>query len=644
MNVIDFSDVSAQKVDELYDEYTFFIKNSNDRISQLDVNGLNWDNLMKEQIDYENQMELRRAILNLANLHPLKEIRDKLSDTSVKLRQFSFEQCMRKDVFMIYDHYHQNQFVCEDLTNDQRRHFDKLMKEFKALGLHLRDEKYDRFKNLNTELIRAQEEFNKNCSEHKGEQFFTLEQLNGIDEKWLESRKIGDMYKITSYYSNYIHLMQFCRNRETRKTMCYALMTKCSGSNTKLLTEALTTRKEIASLLDFETYCDYTLHSKMARNKETVMNFLNELNVTLTPAFEKDMNTLSEFARKNVDELDRVDRLDVYDINYYTRLYTEKTLNFSKQELKQYFNLNNVTDGILKIYQRFLGLRFSECTETYKNTFWHEEVRMFEVYDNKSDEFMGTFYMDLHPREGKYGHACMMDVVTKSSANTPVVFMICNFPKDECLDFTCVTTFFHEFGHVMHGICSESTLSSIGGTSCERDFVEAPSQLFEEWCFSKEPLRIMAPNITDEYIEIINKERKIMQSLFYKRQLVFGLYDMNLHMMNNVSEDEVRSIFNDLYKKIFGIELPNYIDMGSSFGHIMGGYACGYYGYLWSLVYAKDMYSSVIESNELNEDIGRRFRKIILSRGGRVDSLDSVREFLGREPNSSAFSLAFLDF
>jgi thimet oligopeptidase len=197
----------------------------------------------------------------------------------------------------------------------------------------------------------------------------------------------------------------------------------------------------------------------------------------------------------------------------------------------------------------------------------------------------------------------------------------------------------HEFGHVMHGICSESTLSSLGGTSCERDFVEAPSQLFEEWCYSEEPLKLMAPELPNKYINILNKERKMLQGIFNKRQLVFGLYDMKLHSNLNVEIDDVKTLFQSIYKETFKIQLPESVDFGASFGHLMGGYSAGYYSYLWSLVYAKDMYKTVIKGNELNEEVGRRFRKIILARGGSVDSICSVREFLGREPNSEAFAL-----
>ncbi len=633
MTCLDFSNITPQMIDSLYEEYTTFIKSSNDTISKMNLDELNWNCLLQPQITFENQMELKRSILKLSQLHPSKEIRDKLSETDVKLSQFTLNECMRLDTFKVYNHYNQNQFQKENLSSEQRTHFTKMIRELKRLGLELEESKYEELKQLKLNLIKIEEEFNKNCSEHKQEFFFTKEELDGMDKKWLELRNNKDLYKVTLSYPDYIPLNQFCNVRETRRVMTDAFMSKCTGPNTKLLFEAVQIRQKIASLLGFNTYADYTLENKMAKNEHTVLTFLNELDGNLTKVLQSDL--------EKIQSLTDV-KIDYYDINYYSRVYTEKTLNFSKQELKKYFTLEKVTDGMMEIYQRFLGLIFKEVTLENKEKFWHEDVRMFEVYENSSNILMtnllGVFYLDLHPREGKYTHACMMDVVTKSSDNLPVVFMICNFPKDENLSFDDVETYFHEFGHVMHGICSESTLSSLGGTSCERDFVEAPSQLFEEWCYREEPLKLMAPDLPQKYIEILNTERKMLQGLFNKRQLVFGLYDMTLHASKKLELNDVKKCFQDIYKKLMGLELPESVDFGASFGHLMGGYSAGYYSYLWSLVYAKDMYKSVIKGNELNEDVGRRFRKIILSRGGTIDSIESVREFLGREPNSVAFA------
>ena len=628
--MIDFSNITTDLIESIYTDYTSFITDSNNKIAQMEKNNLSWFCLLQPQIDFENEFEKRRALLKLSQLHPSKDIRDKLSDTDVKLAQFTLNECMRRDTFNVYKYYHLNQFQNETLTDEQKVHFTKMMRELKRLGLDLDDESYNKLKQLKSDLIRIEEEFNKNCSEYKEEHFFTKEELDGMDEKWLELRKTENLtYKVTLSYPDYIPLNQFCNCRETRKKMCYAFMSKCTGPNTRLMKEALDIRKQIASLLGYESYADYTLENKMAKNEQNVNNFLSELNTNLNESLQNDLKLIQSLT----DE-----KIDVYDINYYSRVYTEKALNFSKQELKKYFSLEKVTEGMMEIYQRFLGLKFNEVTSQHKETFWHEEVRMFEVTDNKTDELMGHFYLDLHPRDGKYGHACMMDVVIKSSANLPVVFMVCNFPKNENLSFDDTETYFHEFGHVMHGICSLSTLSSLGGTSCERDFVEAPSQLFEEWCYCEEPLKLMAPELPNKYINILNKERKMLQGLFNKRQLVFGLYDMKLHSTIEVSENDVKTLFQNIYKETFNIDLPKSVDFGASFGHLMGGYSAGYYSYLWSLVYAKDMYKSVIKGNELDEEVGRRFRKIILSRGGKVDSICSVREFLGREPNSEAFA------
>jgi Zn-dependent oligopeptidase len=256
-------------------------------------------------------MELKRAGLKLSQLHPLKDIRDKLSETDVKLAQFSLRECMRKDTYKIYKHYYENQFQNETLTNEQKVHFNKMIRELKRLGLELSNNKYDKLKKAQSKLIKIQEEFNKNCSEYKEEHYLTKEELDGMDDNWLELRKTeNDTYKVSLSYPDYIPLMQFCNVRETRKRMCYAFMSKCSGPNTKLMKDALDIRKSIASLLGYNSYADYTLENKMAKNEQTVNNFLNELNTNLNESLERDLKLIQALT----DE-----KIDVYDINYYSR-------------------------------------------------------------------------------------------------------------------------------------------------------------------------------------------------------------------------------------------------------------------------------------------------------------------------------------
>jgi Zn-dependent oligopeptidase len=255
-----------------------------------------------------------------------------------------------------------------------------------------------------------------------------------------------------------------------------------------------------------------------------------------------------------------------------------------------------------------------------------------------NDLTIGYFYLDLFPRDGKYGHAAVFPCISKSIDTHPVAAMACNFAKDY-MTFDELETFFHEFGHVMHHMSSISKISGTASFSCESDFVETPSQMFEEWVYTNKTLKLISPSITDDIIEKIKKQRNILQGYHYARQLSFCYLDMNVHSKkydHNSFETNKR-----ITKEILGLDVQENTNSVASFGHLMGGYDAGYYGYLWSLVYAKDLFTKFID-HELDSNIGLKFRNEVLSQGSIRPSMESIRIFLGREPNEDAFIRSIL--
>jgi Zn-dependent oligopeptidase len=252
---------------------------------------------------------------------------------------------------------------------------------------------------------------------------------------------------------------------------------------------------------------------------------------------------------------------------------------------------------------------------------------------SSSSNTIGYFYLDLFPRNGKYGHAAVFPCINKSESTVPVAAMACNFAKD-FMTFDELETFFHEFGHVMHHLSSKSMIGGTASFACEPDFVETPSQMFEEWCYTNKTLKIISPLITDDIIEKIKKQRNILQGYHYARQLSFCYLDMEVHSKkyNHNSFETNRRIT----KEILNLDVQDNTNSVASFGHLMGGYDAGYYGYLWSLVYAKDLFTKFI-GHELDANIGKEFRDMVLSQGSIRKSMDSIKLFLGREPNENAF-------
>ena len=251
---------------------------------------------------------------------------------------------------------------------------------------------------------------------------------------------------------------------------------------------------------------------------------------------------------------------------------------------------------------------------------------------------MGYFYLDLFPRTGKYSHAAMFTFIQKSKYNVPVSGIVCNFDPNSNVSFDNVTTYFHEFGHLMHNIVSTNTIASLSGTSCQRDFVETPSQMFEEWCHCEEPLKRL---VTSEYIDLItpelvtkiNKKNKMLQGIFNARQISYGLLDMAIH--SSTIPDNPWEFQNNLNKKLFGWEISPKSNMLANWSHMIG-YDSLYYGYLWSKVYAIDLFSFFM-GKELNRELGLKLRTEILSKGGALDGIDMLKNFMGRDPNPDAY-------
>jgi thimet oligopeptidase len=321
-------------------------------------------------------------------------------------------------------------------------------------------------------------------------------------------------------------------------------------------------------------------------------------------------------------------------------------------EIQKYFPLDVVTKGMLSMYETLLGLTFvlEEGAQT-----WHEDVLLYNVEDAKSGSHMGQFYLDLYPRPGKFGHAAVFPLVGRAvdaetnAVQTPVVAMVANFPKPtdsqtSLLPHNEVRTYFHELGHVMHGVCTQVSLRRFSGTNVERDFVEAPSQMLENWVFEPEALARMSGHVDDnskplpaELVDALVASKNANVALSSKRQLVFGLLDQTIH---STPDADTAQIYRDSLKEIMGMDAAPNTNMVASFGHLAGGYDSQYYGYMWSEVFSVDMFESRFKGHVLDPAVGADYRAAILAPGGSVDATKMLKNFLGRAPNSEAFLIS----
>lgn len=621
-----------------------------DLIGSLDRENATYANIVKVLADSQSAYDTKRNVLDFPqHVSPDKEVRAASTEADKKLSAFEVEMSMRKDVF-------DNLVACMEkggsMPAEGKRFLERLIKYGKRNGLHLSPEIQDEIKMIKKRMSDLSIDFNKNINEENTILEFSEQELSGLPGDFVSSldKGEGDKLKVTLKYPHYFPVMKKATNAETRKIMEAAFSSRCMEENTPILEELVELRAKMASLLGYKNHAAYVTEMRMAKTGEIVANFLAGLAKKLDPLGEKEIEQLLALKKAECEEnsWNFDGKLNMWDLKYYMRIIEEKMYSVDHNKLKEYFPLSVVTKGLLEMYQELLCLRFSEIP---KPNVWHDDVTMFSVNDPDTQELLGYFYLDLFPREGKFSHAacfgiqpgCLQPDHTRQYS---VAAMVANFPKpsDErpsLLTHDEVETFFHEFGHVMHQICARADFALFSGTHVERDFVEAPSQMLENWCWEKEPLLRMSQHykdgsaIPDEVLEKLLNSRLANAGLFNLRQITLGSFDQAIHTRDKA---DTKKIFAETAERIMKVSPSPGTSMAASFGHLAGGYDAQYYGYLWSEVYSMDMFHTRFKKEGImNAKVGRDYREKILKPGGTIDALDMVKGFLGREPNQDAF-------
>ena len=631
--IIDYSNLTASAIDDIKNNYIKSYDQIVNAMLELPNGNLTWANLVQPLIDLDNSY-ISYAILEMKDFYTDETIREKCNDVFTEFLSWSIEQSMRKDIYAKYKSYADNVYDSEsvNLTQEQKSYFSHLIENYKLAGMDLSDEKFERVKEIKKTISELCSEFSMNLCNENYSELVDKANLIGLPDKYIEERTQPDgLVKVTLKYPDYVPIMEYASNRDIRKHFCTLYKSICVGENTPIISKVFALRAELAKLFGFENYSDYKLVQSMAESSGAVNKFLSELLDKVSPLLDADLATLSKLA-----SVDGINEITMYDVAYYSRIYVESTCNFDKEELKKYFPVDKVISGAFEIYQQLLGYNFDQVTGD-ESKFWHPDVELYQVTDSETSETVGYFYLDLYPREGKYSHAACFPFITKSSVTLPVATMGCNFNKGN-LSFDEVETFFHEFGHVMHHLSSVSEIRDTAGFACEHDFVETPSQMFEEWCYAKPTLKMMSEGLPDEMVDKLNQSRKLLQGYQNARQIMFGLFDMTIHSAEYSKLGLTPAqLFGKIQKQVLKLDVLPETSEPASFGHLLGGYDAGYYGYAWSLVYAKDLFSEFKTRGLLNGELGRKLRKEILSQGSIRKSIDSMRVFLGREPAVDEF-------
>ena len=652
----DFKNFNTDKLTQYKDEIIATMQFTLDTIS-LPNSNRTFQNTVQPIITTKTLLEAKIHSFSYAsNFYPDKNMRDLATELAAELDDFYIKCALRKDAYNAFKQYYQSNYEAEKqtLTLEENKYVGDTKRDYRRSGMELPDDQLNNLKEMLSQISNAGILFESNINEDNTSFQFTKDQLLGLPDYWFSDSKLisPNVYKVTLKYPDYNPIMEYVHDESIRKQLYVAYSSRCSDENTPLLETTVKLRYKIAKLLGYDTFADYVTEVNIVKNAKTALDFENRMNDHLTQPYLQFMNNLVEFSKSYKLYPLTKKELDHWDMSYYNRLYQEYTCDYDREQVRQYFPFDVVKKGMFEIYQILLGLKF---TLVPTDNIWHEEVDMYCVHDAKSDELLGYFYLDMHPREGKFSHAavfdfqasCDMSKITGENKRKPaIVAMACNFPKGECIPFDDLVTLFHEFGHCTHQICSKSQLAEYHGFGVEKDFIECPSQFCENMAYYPETLQMMSSNektgekISLDLIEKLNKSKKISGSYDYKTQLMYGIFDLKLHTLkfNNSNEKiNLRKIWYDTVKEVMEVEPTEQFDRYASFGHLYG-YEAGYFGYLLSLTYSTHMfYKKFKYSGILNEIAGMEYRKKILEPGSTKDGMDLLKKFLGEEPDEKYF-------
>lgn len=544
------------------------------------------------------------------------------------------------------------------LTPEQQTLLEDTWKSFIKGGANLEGEAKQRFTEITMELSRLGLKFDENTLAETNN--FTLhvtneEELSGLPESTLEmaamtaKEKGMDGWVFTLHAPSYIPFMKYADNRELREKMYRAYSSRANHGNAtdnnEVIRKMVALRLEKARLLGYNTYAEYVLTDRMAQTPAAVNTFLSELLAASHPFALQEKQEVEEFARRNgfTGELQR------WDWAYYSNKLKQEKYALDDEMLKPYFKLENVQQGVFGLANKLYGLTFQEVYNIPK---YHEEVKTFEVYD-QAGEFLAVLYTDFFPRESKGGGAWMTEFrgqhkTAEGQDIRPLVSIVMNFTKPtdskpSLLTFDEVTTFLHEFGHSLHGMLSQCTYNSTGGTNVYRDFVELPSQLMENWALEKEWLDTWAVHyqtgekIPQEYIERIRRAANFQSGYQSDRQLSFGMVDMAWHSITEPFTGSIQQFENGAMSSTEAFPVVDSSSFSTAFGHIFGGgYAAGYYSYKWAEVLDADAFSVFKQKGIFDRETADSFRKNILEKGGSEHPMTLYKRFRGQEPTPDA--------
>ena len=516
---------------------------------------------LKEERTYKNtieplaKMEYDSSCLvnNLEFYHHASadaDLREASLAAEKKFDDYSIELWMRYDLYEAMKSYKDTAVANKEwdsLDAESQRYVDRILRDFNRNGMGFPQEKREQIKALLTKISDLERDCSNNINNDKTKVEFEEKDLEGLPAPILSKLekvegKEGSRY-VSMKYPEVLPALKLCKNEETRRKLSLAYNSRCVKENIPLLEDLVAKRHEVAQLLGYKSYSEYILEIRMAKSPINVQNFEQSLLDKLKKAGGEEFNRLQQLKRDETGNPDAV--LQGWDRSFYTNILKEKFYSIDEEKIKEYFPTNHVVEECMKIYQELLSLKFTPVPGV---KLWHEDASCYQVQDASSGETIGHFCLDLYPRDNKFGHAAVFPQLKRAKVDGKVIpaaaSMLCNFDtptkeRPSTLPHSDVVTFFHEFGHVMHGMCSTANYSRFSGTSVERDFVELPSQMLENWAWNKDILKRVSKHfetgepLPDDLIEKKISIKNLLEATFTLRQQFYGTFDFLLHSAND---------------------------------------------------------------------------------------------------------------
>lgn len=536
------------------------------------------------------------------------------------------------------------------LKGEDEKLLVETLRDYRRAGMDLPEDKRQEIQQWRSELTKLATEFDSNLFAAKAPVTFTKAELEGLPEDFLKSAKTGnDSYQVMADTMwQYNAVQDNARSEATRRKLYLAHDSLAKETNTPVINRMLSLRNRIALGLGYKSWGDYQADVRMAKTAANAQKYIEDLAAGIQPKFEAELRDIQKM--KAADTNDPNAKIYAWDWRYYTNRLTKQKFDVDKEALRAFFAYQQTLDGMFAVFGRVFEIRFDEIKPPFK---WTDDLRLLVVSDESTAAPLGLLYLDLFPRDGKTGGGGAFEIVSgrrQSNGNyqAPVSAVILNFPpaagdKPSLISHAEAEILFHELGHALHGIVTRATYTRFAGTNVPVDFVEAPSQMLQNWIWDKKVLDTFASDYRDaskkiptEIIQKMNAAKMATAGLFYRRQFAFALMDLALHGPHPVAQPyDCLAIANAVLERVF---LP--IDPSTGFiASFRGfnGYDAGYYGYAWSDAIAADMATVFEKEGYFNRDAGLKLRREVYEPGGSRDVSESVEKFLGRKPSTEPF-------